>query len=219
MSHRIEISDVYLGYGAKHLAVVNQVLSGNKLIALKGRNGAGKTTLLKTLCGLLPLRQGEITINGKAISKLSPQQRAKNIAVVFTQRPAVSGLTVETVLEMGQLHSTLSPIERAHKRSDIAEQMGIAPLLHVLVETLSDGEFQKMMIGRALLQDTPVLLLDEPTAFLDYVAKEEIMQLLAKSAATSDKIILFTSHDLELTKRYADEIIDFDLIVASSKIA
>lgn len=219
MSHRIEISDVYLGYGAKHLAVVNQVLSGNKLIALKGRNGAGKTTLLKTLCGLLPLRQGEITINGKAISKLSPQQRAKKIAVVFTQRPAVSGLTVETVLEMGQLHSTLSPNERAQMRTDIANQMGIAQLLHVLVETLSDGEFQKMMIGRALLQDTPVLLLDEPTAFLDYVAKEEIMQLLAKSAATSDKIILFTSHDLELTKRYADEIIDFDLIVASSKIA
>ena len=219
MINRIDISRLVLGFGSKKLAEVNHDFSGNKLIAIKGRNGAGKTTLLKTICGLIPIHTGNIHINGEAISTLSPQQLAAKTAVVFTQRPVVSGLSVETVLEMGQLHSPLSPQERDENRHSIATQFGISSLLQSSVETLSDGEFQKMMIARALLQDTPVILLDEPTAFLDYVAKEEIMHLLQESAHTSHKLILFSSHDLELASRYADEIFDFDLIVASSKIA
>lgn len=219
MIHRIDISDLVLGFGSKKLAEVNHDFSGNKLIAIKGRNGAGKTTLLKTICGLIPIHTGKININGEAISLLSPQQLAKKVAVVFTQRPVVSGLTVETVLEMGQLYSPLSPPQRLEERQRIAVQFGISHLSQTPIETLSDGEFQKMMIARALLQDTPVILLDEPTAFLDYVAKEEIMQLLKESARASEKLILFSSHDLELAGRYADEIFDFDLIVASSKIA
>jgi iron complex transport system ATP-binding protein len=219
MTNRIDISDLFLGFGSKKLAEVNHDFSGNKLIAIKGRNGAGKTTLLKTICGLIPIHTGKITINGEAISMLSPQQLAKKVAVVFTQRPVVSGLTVETVLEMGQLYSPLSPSQRSDERQRLAIQFGISHLSQTSIETLSDGEFQKMMIARALLQDTPVILLDEPTAFLDYVAKEEIMQLLKESARASEKLILFSSHDLELAGRYADEIFDFDLIVASSKIA
>lgn len=219
MTNHIEISGLVLGFGSKKLAEVNHDFSGNKLIAIKGRNGAGKTTLLKSICGLIPIHTGKITINGEAISMLSPQQLAKKVAVVFTQRPVVSGLTVETVLEMGQLYSPLSPSQRSDERQRLAIQFGISHLSQTSIETLSDGEFQKMMIARALLQDTPVILLDEPTAFLDYVAKEEIMQLLKESARSSEKLILFSSHDLELAGRYADEIFDFDLIVASSKIA
>jgi iron complex transport system ATP-binding protein len=219
MIHRIDISGLVLGFGSKKLAEVNHDFSGNKLIAIKGRNGAGKTTLLKTICGLIPIQTGKITINGETISMLSPQQLAKKVAVVFTQRPVVSGLTVDTVLEMGQLYSPHSPSQRSDERQTLAIQFGISHLSQTSIETLSDGEFQKMMIARALLQDTPVILLDEPTAFLDYVAKEEIMQLLKESTHTSKKLILFSSHDLELAGRYADEIFDFDLIVASSKIA
>lgn len=201
----LEIQNLQVGFDQRVLIHVSKQFEPGKLVALIGRNGTGKSSLIRTLAGLQKELGGSVSINGKKISELLPIDLAKLISVVFTQRPAVNGIDVITLLEMGTYPHQKENSSFQEKINKVISELQLEHLLNKSIENLSDGEFQKAMIGRALVQETPVILLDEPTAFLDYVAKEEVMHLLRNIAHTAQKLIIFSSHDLTLVEKYADE--------------
>jgi iron complex transport system ATP-binding protein len=201
----LEIQNLQVGFKQKVLIHVSKQFEAGKLVALIGRNGTGKSSLIRTLAGLQKELGGSVSIQGKKMSDLLPIDIAKLISVVFTQRPVVNGIDVKTLLEMGTYPHQKENSSFQEKINQVILELQLEHLLNQSIESLSDGEFQKAMIGRALVQETPVILLDEPTAFLDYVAKEEVMHLLRDIAHKSQKLIVFSSHDLTLVEKYADE--------------
>ena len=184
-------------------AGLDAALPEGSLTALVGTNGAGKSTLLRTLAGLIPPLGGNIVWRGKPLADYSARALARTVAVVLTRRSAATGLTVADVVRMGRMPYTgFSGRLSAHDR-DVAdhalELAGAARLRNRDVASLSDGELQRTMIAKALAQETPAILLDEPTAFLDFPGKVGVLRLLRRLAAEHGKTILFSSHDLELT--------------------
>jgi iron complex transport system ATP-binding protein len=181
------------------------------LTCLIGRNGTGKSTLLRTLAGLQPPLAGEVLLNGKSLRQLSSTQRARQVSVVLTQRPEVQNLTVRELAGMGRspytgFFGTLH--ENDWKVVDEAlHQVGMAGFSHRKIQTLSDGERQKVMIAKALAQQTPVIILDEPTAFLDHPSKVETMTMLQRLATEMDKTIVLSTHDIEIAERTASHFL------------
>lgn len=180
------------------------------LTALIGRNGTGKSTLLRTIATLLPAIEGGVFLAGESLHALTPAEVARHIALVLPTRIEASALRVDELVALGRMphHSLLG---RHGERDRVAIERAIAltelePLLHREVRTLSDGERQRAMLARALTQDTPLLLLDEPTAFLDHPSKQAILALLQRIAHEEQKTILLSSHDLALTLPLADLI-------------
>jgi iron complex transport system ATP-binding protein len=205
MKAMLEITNLKVGFDQRVLINVSKKFEAGKIVALIGRNGTGKSSLIRTIAGLQKELGGRIEINGTSLSQLQPIEIAKLISVVFTQRPVVNGINVITLLEMGTYPHQKESATFQEKIKQVVGELQLENLLYKSIESLSDGEFQKAMIGRALVQQTSVILLDEPTAFLDYVAKEEVMGLLRDIAHSSNKLILFSSHDLTLVEKYADE--------------
>ncbi len=189
-------------------------LRRGELTCLLGCNGTGKSTLLRTLVGQLPLLEGDILLandKGKdSLSALSPHQLAKLIGVVLTERPETSQLTVQEVVEMGRQPYTgfWGRLSQEDKRlaEEAMRHVGIHGLRNRKIDSLSDGERQKAMIAKALAQDTPIILLDEPTAFLDFPSKVELLQLLRHLAHEEEKTIMLSTHDLELALRLSDKL-------------
>lgn len=195
-------------------------LTGGELTCLVGRNGTGKSTFLRTIAGLQAPLGGRVEVtpprpsqgegvgeNSVSIHSLSANERAKMIGVVLTQKPDVQNMTVEEVVGLGRtpytgFFGTLSKADRAIV-AEAMEQVGIMPLAQRNIQMLSDGERQKVMIAKALAQQTPVILLDEPTAFLDYPSKVEMMQMLRQMAKEMDKTIVLSTHDIELAAKIA----------------
>lgn len=195
-------------------------LTGGELTCLVGRNGTGKSTFLRTIAGLQAPIGGRVEVtpprpsqgegvgeNSISIHSLSANERAKMIGVVLTQKPDVQNMTVEEVVGLGRtpytgFFGTLSKADRAIV-AEAMEQVGIRPLAQRNIQMLSDGERQKVMIAKALAQQTPVILLDEPTAFLDYPSKVEMMQMLRQMAKEMDKTIVLSTHDIELAAKIA----------------
>lgn len=195
-------------------------LTGGELTCLVGRNGTGKSTFLRTIAGLQAPLGGRVEVtpprpsqgegvgeNSISIHSLSANERAKMIGVVLTQKPDVQNMTVEEVVGLGRtpytgFFGTLSKADRAIV-AEAMEQVGIMPLAQRNIQMLSDGERQKVMIAKALAQQTPVILLDEPTAFLDYPSKVEMMQMLRQMAKEMDKTIVLSTHDIELAAKIA----------------
>lgn len=213
--YRVKREKVVIGSG------VDATLRGGELTCLLGPNGAGKSTLLRTLCGFLPAVEGVVEALGKAVEKYTPGDLARVISVVLTDRLSVANMTVWEMVGMGRAPYTgfmgrLSERDRAVIQHSIS-LVGVEHLTSRAVSTLSDGERQKVMIAKALAQETPVMLLDEPTAFLDYPSKVEIMRLLHQLAHSKGIAVLLSTHDLELALQIADRIwlIDKKLGMAS----
>lgn len=181
-----------------------------ELTCLLGPNGAGKSTLLKTLSGFLAPISGDILIDGRPLTAYSSTELARMIGVVLTERITLDNMTAREPRRHGSqsLHRILGRLSN----DDMAivdhaiEIVGITSLSQRMINTLSDGERQKVMIAKALAQETPVIFLDEPTAFLDYPSKVEIMQLLRRIAREEDKTVFLSTHDLELALQIADKI-------------
>jgi iron complex transport system ATP-binding protein len=174
----------------------------------------GKSTLLRTLAGFQPKLDGKIWMNtdGKrvALSSYTDKQLSRIIGVVLTEKPDVKNMTVRELVGLGRSPYTgfwgaLSTEDYRIVDESIA-QVGIEQLSRRFVDTLSDGERQKVMIAKALAQQTPIIFLDEPTAFLDFPSKVEVMQLLRRLARTMQKTIFMSTHDLELALQVADTI-------------
>lgn len=211
MNTSIELKDVTTGY--KHKPVthdINAYLQAGELTCLLGPNGAGKSTLLKTLSAFIPPLSGDITIDGVNLRQISAGMLARSIAVVLTQRPSTMNMTVEELVAVGRSPYTsffggLRPADKEMVDRSI-NLVGIDDLRSRNVNTLSDGERQKALIAKALAQQTKIIFLDEPTAFLDYPSKVEIMKLLYTIAREEDKTVFMSTHDLELALQIADKI-------------
>ena len=211
----IQLVNLAIGYTNRHSVKtvaegITETIYSGELTCLLGENGAGKSTLLRTLSGFLPPLSGEISILGKPLSGYKEKDLATVIGVVLTERTNLQNMTVEELVGMGRSPYTgfwgrLSPEDRA-KVGEALELVGITALRGRLVQTLSDGERQKVMIAKALAQETPIIFLDEPTAFLDYPSKVEILRLLGRLSRDFGKTIFLSTHDLELALRVADRV-------------
>ena len=181
-----------------------------QLICLLGPNGAGKSTLLRTLAGLHAPLEGRVESNGADLRQLTPTQRARTVSLVLTERVGIHQLTVYSLVALGRYPYSgwmggLGETDRTTIEWAI-EAAGIQSLRDRMLSTLSDGESQKVMLARALAQDTPVLMLDEPTAHLDLPSRIRLMRLLHKLAHQTNKGILLSTHELELALQVADEV-------------
>lgn len=210
----IRLSHLSVGYSPSLPVVsdINAVVRSGQLTCLTGENGIGKSTLLKTLTGFLPKLGGELLLDGREVGTFSQRELARQVSIVLTQKPDVQNLTVEEVIGLGRSPYT-GFFGRFHDAdrtviADALASVGIEPLRHRMIQTLSDGERQKVMIAKALAQQTPVILLDEPTAFLDFPSKAETFRLLQRMAHDRDKLILLSTHDLGLAVRFADCLLE-----------
>lgn len=213
----IVISNLTIGYKDKVVARhLNASVRRGELTCLLGNNGTGKSTLLRTLTGLQEPLGGEVWLSADGIhptplSALSRQMLARTVSVVLTEQPDVKQLTVEEIVGMGRMPYTgfFGTLDKEDKH--IVEQAlcdtGLQAFAHRYFDSLSDGERQKVMIAKALAQQTPAIILDEPTAFLDYPSKVEMMKFLHRLATDNDKTILLSTHDLELALHHADRLL------------
>lgn len=181
-----------------------------ELVALLGANGSGKSTLLKALAGNLKPTGGRIEIDGREPAGLPAMERARLVSIVTTDKAAAGGLTVEELVSMGRYpHTGAMGRHAAADRRVIAgaiEAVGLTRLAGRLTADLSDGERQKAMIARALAQDTPVMLLDEPTSFLDAASRIETLSLLRRLAEDHSKAILLSTHDISPALRLSTRL-------------
>jgi len=211
----INISDLSIGYfsgGNKQalLSYLSMEASKGELIALIGKNGAGKSTLLRTLTKQLPLISGHISIYGKDPEDYSMNQFAKIVSFVSTEIVKINNFRVIDLVALGRFPHTnwigKLQSEDLEKVTDALASVGLSHLTYKSTNQISDGERQRVMIARAIAQDTPIIIMDEPTAFLDITNRYEIVDLLHNLTREKDKTIIFSSHDLSIAMQEADKI-------------
>ena len=211
----LQLCDLSIGYNddAQRRIVaetLNASLPRGVLTCLIGANGVGKSTLMRTMSAFQPPLRGDVRIAGRSIVEYSPKELAECVGVVLTEKTMPADLTLEEIVGMGRIPytnfwGTLTATDR--KAVDEAISLvGLSALRHRKVHQVSDGERQKAMIAKALAQQTPIIFLDEPTAFLDYPSKIAMMQLLRRLAHEQNKLILLSTHDLEIAFQTADNI-------------
>lgn len=205
----IELQHLTVGYGEQAvLSDINQTLEAGRLVCLLGSNGVGKSTILRTLAGFLPPLSGKVLLEGRDLHSLSVSQRSRAVSVVLTERVEVPYMKVRDLVGMGRspytgFFGTLGEEDRKIVAEAI-EMVGIADLAERTIDTLSDGERQKALLAKALAQQTPVILLDEPTAFLDFHAKASTLRLMLRLAHETNRTILLSTHDVEMALRLSD---------------
>ncbi|QBX38380.1 ABC transporter ATP-binding protein [Brevundimonas sp. S30B] len=205
------IDTLRIGYDRTVLSTLEKVVvEPGEFICLLGRNGQGKSTLLRTLAGFIPAVEGEACLDGRPVRRWPAAERARKVAVVLTDRPQVGSLRVHELVEMGRQPYTGwmgSLSDEDHEIcDDVLKQVDGEQLRDRFVDSLSDGERQRVMIARALAQRPQVMLLDEITAFLDLPSRVTITATLRRIARETDVSIILSSHDLELSLNAADRI-------------
>ncbi len=186
------------------LSNLNMSFSFGELVAIEGNNGSGKSTFLETLAGLIQPSQGEICLEGNSLSKLSFAERANYISFIPSRKTTAAALEVRTAIAVGDVVGRkMSRVEEA------IEKFNLKNLQDNLLTELSDGEFQRVQLARVWVQDTPIVLLDEPAAHLDANARQELFGELLKWAKEENKLVLLCSHELQLNKQFATRTLQF----------
>jgi len=211
----LETRQLAIGYRQRRVEQVvardiSVALRSGELVCLLGPNGAGKSTLMRTIAGMQTPLAGHVRLDGAAIHTLSAQERARRLSIVLTERVAAGNLSARELVALGRYPYTdwagrLTAQDEAAVESAL-EAVGAADLAARAVNELSDGERQKVMIARALAQEPALMLLDEPTAFLDLPRRVEIMRMLRDLAHNAARAVLLSTHDLDLALRSADRI-------------
>lgn len=206
----LEIRQANIGYDKTLISNAHADLKLGDVCLLIGNNGVGKTTLIKSILHQISLLSGEILIHQKNIKDLSVKEIAENIAVVFSKSNVPQHYTVEDLISLGKyiyypFYFELKKEDR-EEVSDIIDELDLRQYKYTLLKNLSDGNLQKAFIGRAITQNSPVIILDEPTTHLDEKNKLIILKTLRRLAKEQNKIILFSSHDWRLAKEFADKI-------------
>lgn len=207
----ISLQDITLGYGRRTLlSAVSATFAAGTFTALLGRNGSGKSTLLRAIALPGNVSAGRITVNGNDVAALRADARARLVSIVTTERVRISNLSCRQVVALGRAPYTdrmgrlrcedREAVERA------LEAVDITSFADKSMDRMSDGECQRVMIARALAQQTPVILLDEPCAFLDLPARCDMHRLLSSLAHEHGKTILFSTHDLDMALGYCDTL-------------
>ena len=202
----------YAGSGDSRV-VAHQITTDvrpGRLVCLVGPNGSGKSTLLRTLAGMQKPIEGTASISGRNVASLSPRDKAALLSVVLTDRVSVGYLTAREVVSLGRHpHTDWRGRQSARDRrvvESVMAETGSQVLADRHFVELSDGEKQKVMIARALAQATPVVILDEPTAYLDVGGRVEILELLQRLAHDGNRLVLVSTHDLDLAIKTADVV-------------
>lgn len=214
----ILLENITLAYGRRMLieGVTAEIRAGEST-ALIGRNGTGKSTLLRAVAGLdaKTLRSGRILIGGVDTAHMKSTERAHTVSVVTTDKCRIANLRVEDAVALGRAPYTnwIGRMQADDRRTvaESLEQVGMSSFACKTMDSLSDGEAQRVMIARALAQRTPVILLDEPTAFLDMPARYELCALLRRLAREEGKCILFSTHELDIAMHVCDRVAVVDI--------
>lgn len=215
MEDSLVLNNLSIGYKAKSKDIIvaqniSAKLFAGKLTALLGKNGAGKSTIMRTLAGFIPPLNGNIRLLGKPLGEYTEIEIATKIGVVLTDNCRIQGMTAGELVALGR-----SPYTgfwgRLQKQDKILieqaiERVGIGDLINRELMTLSDGERQKVVIAKALAQETPIIFLDEPTAFLDYPSKIELLHLLQSLAHDTGRTIFLSTHDFDVILPMADHL-------------
>ena len=207
----IRFENLTLGYGSRTLidSLTGEIRRGH-LTALVGRNGTGKSTLLRAIAQLGDIASGEIFIDGKELSRISPSEMASKVALVTTDKVRIANLRCRDVVALGRAPYTNWIGRMQEQDNEIVEQslaaVGMSNYADKTMDRMSDGECQRIMIARALAQQTPIILLDEPTAFLDMPNRYELCTLLRGLAHRENKSILFSTHELDIALELCDSI-------------
>lgn len=210
--YSVSLHGLSSGYTGRELFAEADVGFGRgEFTALVGRNGAGKSTLLRTIAGLLKPLAGYVEVDGRRLTSLRHAERAALISFVSTEDIRVAGLRVYDVVAMGRAPytnwiGTLSEDDRREVRRAL-ELVGMGAFADKSIDTLSDGERQRVMIARSLAQNTPIILLDEPTAFLDLPNKYDISLLLRTLAHEHGKTVIFSTHDMTIALELCDMVV------------
>ncbi len=211
----IDIKNLTIGYKSHRQLYpvarsINATIRCGEVVALVGRNGAGKSTLLRTICGYQKALSGELSFMGRSFDGLDTKTLSKLIAVVLTDTSVASNITVRELVSLGRTPHTnfFGSMRTADKRAvDWAmDVVGIETFSNRKIAALSDGERQKCMIAKALAQETPIIALDEPTAFLDYPSKMALFRQLSHLASRMEKAVIVSTHDIELAFRLCNTI-------------
>lgn len=206
----IRLDDFSIGYGKRWLLEnISTEFRDSTLTAVIGRNGTGKSTMLRAIAGINDKYEGQVLIDGIDIKKISRQEMAKKLAFVNTRRPRIPNMKCFDVVALGRSPYTgwsgslsSKDIEAIKKA---LQDIGMESYANKQLDSLSDGECQKIMIARAIAQDTEIIILDEPTSFLDFPTRHELVALL-KRLTEAGKTILFSTHELDIALKYSDYI-------------
>ncbi|PAM94034.1 ABC transporter ATP-binding protein [Flavobacterium sp. IR1] len=216
MTTILKTSNLSIGYTSKKATVViaeqlNLNLVAGKLIALIGANGIGKSTLLRTITGIQHPLQGTVFLNDKNIATYKPLDLAQHLSLVLTEKLPPSNLSVFELVALGRQPYTnwigtltQTDIDKVQQALELTQIEHLAQKKHC---EISDGQLQKVLIARALAQDTPLIILDEPTTHLDLLHKVSLFKLLKKLTQETNKCILFSTHDIDLAIQLSDEMI------------
>ncbi|RXM48218.1 ABC transporter ATP-binding protein [Flavobacterium sp. YO12] len=216
MTSILKTSNLSIGYKAKKATVtiaenLNLNLTSGKLISLIGANGIGKSTLLRTITGIQQPLLGTVFLNDKNINTYKPLDLAQNLSLVLTEKLPPSNLTVFELVALGRQpytnwvdSLTETDIEKVQEAMVLTQIEHLAQKKHF---EISDGQLQKVLIARALAQDTALIILDEPTTHLDLLHKVSLFKLLKKLTQETQKCILFSTHDIDLAIQLSDEMI------------
>jgi iron complex transport system ATP-binding protein len=209
-------SNLCIGYSSKKeiktiASNINLTLKKGTLIALIGENGIGKSTLLRTLIGIQSPLSGNVILNDKTISEYDAKSFAQNLSIVLTEKLPPSNLTVVEIIALGRQPYTNwlgnlseNDILKINEAMELTQISSLAEKKHF---EISDGQLQTVLVARALAQDTPLIILDEPTTHLDLLHKVSLFKLLKKLAKETNKCILFSTHDIDMAIQISDEMI------------
>lgn len=208
---KLETEMLNIGYGIDKIIFPDISFATNEgeMIALLGVNGIGKSTLLRTISGLQNSVSGIISVGEKQLQSLTVQERAKLISIVLTEKIFVDNISVREFVALGRMPYTgwLGNLSNDDSKElqKVITVMKMEKLQHKLFNQISDGEKQKVLIARALCQQTPIIILDEPTAFLDFRNKKEILELLSSVSKSLMKIVILSTHDIEASLEYCSK--------------
>ena len=206
----LEIKQTTIGYTNPLVSEIDSSLELGEVCLLMGNNGIGKTTLIKSILGQNKLLKGDISINGKSLQKLDSNEIASQIAIVFSKAEIPDNYTVTDLISLGKYihYPYYFKLNKTDKQeiSEIINKLNLSEYQNKKLTELSDGNLQKAFVGRALAQNSPFIILDEPTTHLDEENKLMILSLLRNLAKSENKLILFSSHDWRLAKEFSDKI-------------
>ena len=214
-AYTVELIGLSTGYKVKGQPLViskdlNASLMRDELVCLLGPNGAGKSTLLRTIVGFQSAMSGHVQVCNKDISKYTSSELSKLVSVVLTDNGGVKNMSVYDVVAMGRSPYTgfWGRLNEKDKKvvDNCLQWVDITALKDRKMQTLSDGERQKVMIAKAIAQETPIIVLDEPTAYLDYPSKMAMLMLLHRMAKALHKTIFLSTHDVEHALQIADHV-------------
>ncbi len=211
----LSFSNVSIGYNEKHYTKIiadniNLLTKKGEFVCLLGPNGCGKSTLLRTIAGMQPPLSGEILIERTNIQNISLKELAKKMSIVLTESISIANMSVYDIVSLGRYPYTSWYGKTTPEDEKIIQQsidlVGMNNYTHEEFVRLSDGEKQRIMIAKSLAQNTPIILLDEPTAHLDIPNRIAILKLLQKLSKETNKTIILSTHELNLALKYSDTI-------------